>query len=95
MIFLDENYSITNEDILNEASTFQKLQKYKKNLTPEERAIVKERKAEWSDGRSAVWKSVSPDGKVTFVTHTHRVYNTASSVEGACTRFTKFVKSTA
>lgn len=77
-------------------STFQRLKKNQVNLTPEERAIVKERKAEWSGGDSAVWKSVdSKTGKTTFITNTHRAYNTAPTLKGAISRFHNFIKSTA
>jgi hypothetical protein len=43
----------------------------------------------------AVWKSVNKDGKVTYVTHTHRAYNTAPTLKGAIGRFHKFIKGTA
>lgn len=77
-----------------ETNSFKALQDNKKSLTEEERAIVKEKKATWSDGRSAVWKS-EKDGKTTYVTHTHRAYNTAPTLKGAIGRFHDFIKSTA
>lgn len=77
-------------------SEFQKLKDNEQKLSSEERKVVADKKAEWSDKRSAVWKSVHPKtGKVTFITHTHRAYNTAPTVEGACARFHAFIKSTA
>jgi len=85
-----------NQFLLEKKSEFQKLQDNKVALTPEERAIVKEKKAEWNDGNSAIWKSVNPDtGKTTFVTHTHRAYNTAPTLKGAISRFHNFIKGTA
>lgn len=77
-------------------SSFQVLKENKVKLSADERAEVKRRGAEWSDGSSAVWKSVNPKtGKATFVTNTHRAYNTAPTCRGACGRFHKFIKSTA
>lgn len=84
------------EKIAKKKSQFQKLRDNEVPLTPEERAIVKARKAEWSGGDSAVWKSVHPEtGEVTYVTHTHRAYNTAPTLKGAVGRFHSFIKSTA
>jgi hypothetical protein len=77
------------KEYLNE-SEFKDLQKNKVALTPEERDEVMKRKAVWHQGpngeeSSAVWKSVNPKtGKVTFVTHTHRAYNTASTLKLKC-----------
>lgn len=90
--------SFYEEEIYKEAkmSTFEKLQKNKQQLTPEERGEVLKRKAVWSGNNSAVWKSVDPDtGKTTFVTHTHRAYNTAPTLKGAIGKFHGFIKSTA
>ena len=86
------------EELLSEKkmSEFEKLKRNKVKLSDEERAKVAAAKAEWSDGNSAVWKSVCPEsGKTTYVTHTHRCYQTADSVEGACNKFHKVVKGTA
>jgi hypothetical protein len=83
------------QELMLESADFKKLKKNQVNLTPEERAVVKDKKAEWSDGQSAVWKSVDKNGKATFITHTHRCYNTAPTVAGACGRFHKFIKGTA
>lgn len=90
-LFLEEN-------VLEEKakSPFQKLQDNKVELTPEEKALAKDKKAVWGDGRMAVWKSVHPDTKnVTYITHTHRAYNTAPTLKGAIGRFHKFIKTTA
>jgi hypothetical protein len=81
-------------------SNFQRLQENKVKLTPEERAEVMKRKAVWhfnGGGPSpAVWKSVNKrTGEVTYVTNTHRAYNTASTLKGAIGRFHNFIKSTA
>jgi hypothetical protein len=80
-------------------SSFQVLKENKKPLTPEERDEVLKAKAVWHpsnhDGPvSAVWKSVN-NGKTTYVTHTHRAYNTAPTLKGAIDRFHKFIKGTA
>lgn len=83
-----------------EASEFKKLEKNKQPLTPEEREQCINSKAVWhfnGQGQSpAVWKSVDPKtGKKTYVTNTHRAYNTAPTLRGAIGRFHKFIKSTA
>jgi hypothetical protein len=82
-----------------EKSEFQKLKDNKVALTPEERKEVMDKKAVWhmnGGGPSpAVWKSVNKDGKTTYVTHTHRAYNTAPTLKGAIGRFHKFIKGTA
>lgn len=85
---------------LQEESEFQKLQKNKVKLDPEERKMCLDKKAVWHfNGGSpspAVWKSVEPkSGKVTYVTNTHRAYNTAPTLKGAIGRFHSFIKGTA
>jgi hypothetical protein len=88
-------------DLYEAASEFQKLQKHKKPLDPDERKQCLDAKAVWhfSHQKSptpAVWKSVHPKtGKSTFITNTHRAYNTAPTLKGAIGRFHKFIKSTA
>ena len=75
---------------------FQRLKKNQVQLTAEERDIVKNKKAVWSDGQSAIWKSVNPKtGQVTYITHTHRCFNTAPTLKGAIARFHNFIKGTA
>lgn len=88
------------EIMLTEAGEFKDLQKNKQPLTPEERKIVMDKKAVWHFNGGApspaVWKSVNPKtNKVTYVTHTHRAYNTAPTLKGAIGRFHSFIKSTA
>ncbi len=87
-------------DLFEAASEFQKLKKNKVELTPEERKKCMDEKAVWhfhnSGATPAVWKSVCPKtGKVTYITNTHRAYNTAPTLKGAIGRFHKFIKSTA
>lgn len=80
---------------------FKVLQENKVPLSEEERGKVMNRKAVWHHGPNgeetpAVWKSVNEKtGKTTFITNTHRAYNTAPSVEGAIGRYHKFIKGTA
>ncbi|MFA4836313.1 MAG: hypothetical protein WC749_09625 [Dehalococcoidia bacterium] len=81
-------------------SSYQVLKDNKTPLSIEERDKVMKAKAVWHHGPNgeptpAVWKSVSKTGKVTFITNTHRAYNTATTVEGAISRYHKFIKSTA
>jgi hypothetical protein len=87
-------------DILFE-SEFATLNKNKKPLTDDERELVMSKKATWHHGNKgapspAVWKSVCPkSGKTTYVTNTHRAFNTASTCNGAISRYHKFIKGTA
>jgi len=85
--------------LLEKESKFKALQKDKKPLTPEERTEVMKSKAVWHFAPSnkpspAVWKSINKKGETTFVTHTHRAYNTAPTLKGAISRFHKFIKGT-
>lgn len=81
-------------------SEFQKLKDNKVRLTPEERKQCMDKKAVWhfngNGATPAVWKSKDPKtGKVTYVTNTHRAYNTAPTLKGAIGRYHKFIKGTA
>lgn len=81
-------------------SPFEILKQNKVPLTDEERRLVMARKAIWHHGPGgapspAVWKSKDSRGKTTFVTNTHRAYNTAPTVQGAISRYHKFIKGTA
>jgi len=86
---------------LSKISKFKALKKNEVPLTPEEHAEVMKRKATWnysteSGPSSAVWKSVDKKtGKTTYITHTHRAYNTASTLKGAIGRYHSFIKGTA
>jgi hypothetical protein len=87
--------------LLVESSGFETLKKNKVPLTDEERDEVMKRKAVWNMGRdgkptAAVWKSKNPKtGEITYVTHTHRAYNTAPTLKGAIGKFHSFIKGTA
>jgi len=81
-------------------SEFEKLKKNKKPLTDEEREQCMKDEAVWhmngDDKPSpAVWKSVDKNGKTTYITHTHRAYNTAPTLKGAISKYHKVVKGTA
>jgi hypothetical protein len=86
-------------------SKFEKLKENKVPLTPEERKKCMKKKAVWHNGVKkgtshaavpAVWKSKDPKtNKVTYVTNTHRAYNTAPTIKGAIGRYHKFIKGTA
>ena len=81
-------------------SLYKKLDKNRVPLTPEERKLIIDRGAVWNhapDGgpSPAVWKSVDKTGKATFITNTHRAMNTAPTVQGAISRYHKFIKGTA
>ena len=95
--FLSEDWNLLLEKAQSE---FQKLEKNKVALEDEERAEVMKSKAVWHHGPGgaaspAVWKSVNKDGKSTYVTNTHRAYNTAPSLKAAIGRYHKFIKGTA
>ena len=82
-----------------EANEFKSLEKYKKPLTNDERNIVMKRKAVWHHGPNgeatpAVWKSIDKKGKCTYITHTHRAFNTATTLKGAIRRYHDFIKGT-
>ncbi len=70
-------------------------------LTDDEREIVMKSKAIWHHGQNgkpspAVWKSKDKKtGKITYVTNTHRLYQTGSSLEIAINKYHKYVKETA
>lgn len=78
---------------------FKKLKKYKVPLDDNERKECFKRKATWRDivhgKRPAVWKSKLPDGKIVYITNTHRAFNTAPTLKGAIKRFHVFIKGTA
>jgi len=90
-----------NTKLISEGSEYDTLKKYKQPLTDEERKECKDKQAVWhmngeNNPTSAVWKSIDPKtGNATFVTNTHRAYNTAPTLKGAIERFHKFIKSTA
>jgi hypothetical protein len=98
-----EKVAMFEEEIEKEAkaeSQFRKLQDNKVSLTPEERKQCLDAKAVWhyngGGPTPAVWKSINKEtGEVTYVTHTHRAYNTAPTLKGAIGRFHKFIKGTA
>lgn len=86
--------------IAEDSSEFEKLQKNKKPLSAEEHSECMKAKATWHHGSKgqaapAVWKSVGRDGKKTYITHTHRAYNKASTLKGAIKRYHDFIKGTA
>ena len=82
-------------------SEFNKLKDNKVVLTDDERTKVMDAKAVWHHGPKgeetpAVWKSINPKtDKTTYVTDTHRAYNTAPTLKGAIGRYHSFIKGTA
>lgn len=92
----NESYSV----LITESTEYKTLEKNKVPLTPEEREEVMKSKAIWHHGPKgapspAVWKSKGKDGKFTYVTATHRAFNTAKTLKGAISRYHKFIKGTA
>lgn len=80
-------------------SDFDKLKKNKVPLDDKEREQCFKDKAVWNDSVHgkipSVWKSINKNGKVTYVTNTHRAYNTSPTLKGAIGRFHKFIRRTA
>ena len=83
-------------------NNFKQLKKNQIPLTPEERKECFKKKAVWhfykGEGKTttpAVWKAKDKDGKIIYITNTHRAYNTAPTLKGAISRFHKFIKGTA
>lgn len=94
------NMTISFKEFLIEGAKFKDLEKNKKPLTDEERAEVMKAKAVWHHGPGdaaspAVWKSVDKNSKTTYVTHTHRAFDTAPTLKGAIHRYHTFIKGTA
>lgn len=97
------------EDILLEAkSEYEILKKNKVPLTDEERKEVFKKDAVWHYGYSkdpntgkkvkkvsAVWKSKDKDGKITYITNTHRAWNRANSLKAIINKYHNFIKGTA
>jgi len=89
------------EKIAKKKNKYQKLQDNKVPLTPEERSLVMQRKAVWHHGPNgeespAVWKSINPKTKkTTYITHTHRAYQSRPTVQGAISIYHSFIKGTA
>ncbi len=87
--------------LLEKKSKFQKLKDNKVPLTDEERAEVMKKKAVWhfSPGNKpspAVWKSKDPKtGEITYITNTHRAYQTKPTLKGAISIYHSFIKGTA
>lgn len=86
---------------LYEATTeFKSLKKNKVALEDEEHAEVMKAKAVWHHGKDgeatpAVWKSKTSKGKTTYITNTHRLYQTAPTLKGAIKKYHDVVKDTA
>jgi hypothetical protein len=102
------NFTNSNIDFMAEAliklarkSSFKVLKDNRVPLTEVEKAKVMSANAVWHHGPNgertpAVWKSVSKKtGKTTYISSTHRAYQSHPSVEGAIGIFHKFIKGTA
>lgn len=88
------------KEYLIEATEFKKLEKNKQDLDDGEREEVMKSNAVWHKGKNgkaspAVWKSVSKDGKNTYITNTHRAYRVATTLKGAIKEYHDFIKGTA
>lgn len=88
------------EFLIEKQSEFERLKKNKKPLSDDERKECFKRKATWNMSNKdnpipAVWKSIDNKGNTTFVTNTHRAYNTAKTLKSAINKFHSFIKGTA
>lgn len=93
--FLEEVILLTER-----ASKFKVLKNNKCPLTAEEHEEVMVKKAVWHSGphgepQSAVWKSKNRNGKITYITNTHRAYAVAPTLKGAISKYHSFIKGTA
>lgn len=85
------------------APQFDMLQQNRVQLTPGERASVMDQKAVWHHAwknnkqvaSPAIWKSITPDGKVWYVTNTHRAVQARPTLRGAINAYHTVIKSTA
>lgn len=95
MGFINMKLSIIYENLLLEEKRykFKDLEKNKIPLTDEEEAEVRKKDAIWNNDWLAVWKS-EIDGEVVYVTHTHRAFNTAKSLNAIINKFHNFIKGT-
>ncbi len=80
-------------------SKFKKLEDNKVPLTDEERKQVMDADAVWHHGPNgkatpAVWKSKDKDGKITYVTNTHRAFQARPTLKGAISIYHSFIKGT-
>lgn len=93
---------------LKESKEFDSLKKNKVELTPEEKKKVFQKNAVWHNTysinpltgkkekkNSAIWKAKDSKGNVTYVTHTHRAYNTATTLDTIINKYHNFIKGTA
>jgi len=81
-------------------SSIEVLKENRTPLTDEERSICLKEKAVWHHGPNgeespAVWRSKNSSGEVTYVTNTHRAYQTDSTLKGCIKKFHDFIKDTA
>lgn len=89
-------------------SKYKKLEDNKIPLTDEERKECFRQDAVWHFGHSinpingkkekkicAIWKSKDKNGKFTYVTATHRAYQTRKSLQAAINIYHNFIKGTA
>ena len=83
------------------AKIFKSLKRNRIPLTSEERKQVMRRGAVWHHGPNgestpAVWKSIDPKTKkVTYITNTHRAYQSENSLKKAINKYHSFIKGTA
>ncbi len=97
--YITEDWNLLNEKAKSE---FERYKDRKVPLTPEESEECKKKKAVWNNHPNpkynpipAVWKSKSKDGKMTYITNTHRAWNKAPSLKGAIGKYHSFIKGTA
>jgi hypothetical protein len=91
---------ISFKEFLAERNEIVSLKANKIALEPEEREKAMKAKAVWHPGNHdkptcAIWKSKRANGKIVYGCNTHRVYQTAATLDGAIKLFHTVVKDTA
>jgi len=74
-------------------NTLKRFRKHQIALTDDEKKICKERGAVWSDNDIAIWKSTDTEGKIWYISNTHRAWAKSPTIKGAIKKF-DFIKTT-
>lgn len=96
----NHNDKLLTVEHLGESYSMDQLKKNRLPLTSTERAECMKKEATWHHGPNgeatpAVWKSQLEDGKVLFVTNTHRAMQVKNSLSAAINSYHDFIKGTA
>lgn len=92
--YIEELYLYESFRIAEKKNHLKVLKENRKDVSPEERKKIKSLGGVWSNGDLAVWKSVDSKGNITWVTNTHRAYETAKSIDSIVNKFLTVIKET-